>query len=107
MNSFGVNRGYPMTDPTGTKTTLEQSGVPFRRRVFLAAGNAGFFVVAYVLFGWLVPFALAEASWWIKGLSILIFLIALEIVDRLLRVVLLRPLRRSSAERVASVDRPR
>jgi hypothetical protein len=97
-----------MTDIPGEKPSPEPSGIPFRRRVFLAMGNAVFFVVAFAFFWWLVPpFAGDGVSWWIKGLFVLIFVIALQAVDSLLRVVLLRPVRRDRAEPSAPADRPR
>jgi hypothetical protein len=97
-----------MTDLPGEKPTPEPSEIPFRRRVWLAVGNLVFSVVAFVLLFWLVPsFAGDGVSWWIKGLFVLIFVLALQAVDSLLRVVLLRPVRRKRAEPSAPTDRPR
>jgi predicted Na+-dependent transporter len=97
-----------MTDIPGAKPTPEPSGISPWRRVLLAVGNLGFFVVAAVLFSWLVrSFAGEGVSWWMKGLFILIFVIALVAVDLVLQVVLLRPVRRSRAEPGATDDQPR
>jgi hypothetical protein len=94
-----------MTDPTGAKTTGQQSGISIWRRVLLAVGNLGFFVVALVLAPRLArSIGGEEVSWWI---AFLIFLIPLVAVDMLLQVVLLRPVRRSHADPAAPSDRLR
>jgi hypothetical protein len=94
-----------MSDNTGWKTTLELSGVSHWRRVLLALGNLGFFVVALLLAPWLARSIAGDgASWWI---GFLIFLIPLVAVDLLLQVALLRPVQRGHAGPTAPTDRPR
>lgn len=80
-------------------TRNEGSEIPFRRRIWLAAANSIFFVVALV---WLVPIDRLiegdEGSWWVRAIIVLSFVAAITAVDWLLRAALLRPVCRNGPQ---------
>jgi hypothetical protein len=101
---FDVEGGRLMTNSRGEKTDHEQSGVSVWRRVLLAIGNVGFFLLSGVVILRLRSLAGEEIPWW---LWFVIFLVPLVAMDVLLQMVLLRPMPRSPHESSAQPDRPR